>query len=96
MEEMKDQNQQTIIIQQQPAPSNGLGIAGFVLSLVALFLGWVPVVGWLLWLVGLLLSFCGVFKSPRGFAIAGLLISLLDFMLVLMVFGAVATLLALS
>ena len=52
MEEMKDQNRQTIIIQQQPAPSNGLGIAGFVLSLVALFLGWVPVVGWLLWLVG--------------------------------------------
>jgi hypothetical protein len=32
----------TIIIKQIATPSNGLGLAGFVLSLVALFLGWMP------------------------------------------------------
>jgi hypothetical protein len=50
-------------------------MAGFVLSLVGLFLGWLPVLGWLLWLIGLILSFVGIFKEPKGLAIAGLVIS---------------------
>lgn len=84
-------SKQTIII-NQPAPrSNGLGVAGFVLALIALFLGWVPVLGWILWLLGLILSACGLFKSPRGLAIAGLVISLIGLLLLLLVFGALAT-----
>ena len=92
MEESKEQEQvrQTIIIQQRS--SNGVGIAGFVLSLIALFLGWVPVLGWLLWALGLLFSICGIFSAPRGFAIAGLVISLLGLTLLLLVFGALAML----
>jgi len=70
--------------------SNGLGIAGFVLALLAVFLGWVPVLGWILWFLGLLLSFIGMFKYPRGFAIAGLIISLIGIILLLVVFGALA------
>lgn len=47
MEEVKNQEQgkQTIIINQQSPRSNGIGVAGFVLALIALFLGWVPVWG---------------------------------------------------
>ncbi len=80
MEEVKNQEQgkQTIIINQQSPRSNGIGVAGFVLALIALFLGWVPVWGWLLWLLGLIFSFCGIFKTPRGLAVAGLIISLVD------------------
>ena len=70
--------------------SNGLGIAGFVVAIIAAFLGWVPVLGWILWFLGLLLSFIGVFKYPRGFAIAGLIISLIGIILILVVFGALA------
>lgn len=73
-------NQTTIIIQQK---SNGVGTAGFVLSLIGLFFFWVPFFGWLIWLLGLILSFVGVFKSPRGLAITGLVISLLDFVLLI-------------
>lgn len=93
MEETKNQEQpkQTIIIQQPVSRSNGLGTAGFVLALIALFLGWIPVVGWIMWLLGLIFSACGVFKAPRGLAIAGLVISLLGMILLLVVFGAVAT-----
>jgi len=69
---------------------NGLGIAGFVVAIIAAFLGWVPVLGWILWFLGLLLSFIGVFKYPRGFAIAGLIISLIGIILILVVFGALA------
>lgn len=52
----------------QPSPSNGLGLAGFITSLV----GWVSC--GLLCPIGLLLSLIALFKPPRGFAIAGLII----------------------
>jgi len=67
--------------------SNGCGIAGFVLALIALFLGAIPVVGWILWILGLVLSFVGLFKSPRGLAIAGLIISLIGIILILTLWG---------
>ncbi|MGQ1892031.1 hypothetical protein ACT29H_16460 [Thermophagus sp. OGC60D27] len=91
-EEIKTNEQsnagQTIIINQQEKKSNGVGTAGFVLALIALFLGWVPVLGWIVWVLGLILSFVGVFKKPKGMAIAGLVISLIGIILLLTVFGA--------
>ena len=72
---------------------NGLGIAGFVVALVALVFCWVPIFNWILWAVGLILSFIAIFKQPKGFAIAGLVISLaglvLDLILWLVVFATV-------
>lgn len=79
---------QTIIINQQEKKSNSVGTAGFVLALIALFLGWVPVLGWIVWLLGLILSFVGVFKNPKGMAITGLVISLIGIILLLTVFAA--------
>ncbi len=80
---------QTIVINQQEKKTNGIGVAGFVLALIALFLGWVPVFGWIIWVLGLILSFVGVFTQPRGMAIAGLVISLIGVILLLTVFGAI-------
>ena len=60
---------QTIFSQQQ---ENVLGIIGFVLSLLPLTYGG----GILLWSIALILSFIALFKRPRGFAIAGFIISL--------------------
>lgn len=79
----------TIIINHPANKSNGLGVAGFVLALIALFLGWVPILGWIIWVLGLIFSFAGIFKQPRGLAIAGLVISLIDIILLLTLFGAV-------
>ncbi len=91
-EEIKTNEQsnsgQTIIVNQQEKQSNGVGTAGFVLALIALFLGWVPILGWVVWVLGLILSFVGVFKKPKGMAIAGLVISLIGIILLLTVFGA--------
>lgn len=66
---------QTILVREQRYKSNGLGTAGFITSLLGLLLSWVPILGWILWLVGALLSLIGVFKSPRGLAISGLILS---------------------
>lgn len=92
MTESKDNNQnsgQTIIINQDEKKSNGIGTAGFVLALIALFLGWIPILGWIIWLLGLILSFVGIFKKPKGLSIAGLVISLIGVILLIVVFGVI-------
>ena len=81
---------QTVIINAPEHKSNGTGTAGFVLALIALFLGWIPVLGWIVWLLGLILSCAGLFKEPKGLAIAGFVISLVDLLLLIAVFGALA------
>lgn len=78
------------ISQTETRRSNGMGVAGFVLALIALFLCWVPFLGWILWVLGLIFSFVGVFREPRGFAIAGLSISALGLILLIVVVGAIA------
>lgn len=61
--------QQTVLV--QAPPSNALGLAGFITSLVGfLTCG-------LLSPIAVLLSFFALFKSPRGFAVAGTVLGLL-------------------
>ncbi|MGV8994089.1 MAG: hypothetical protein ACOH1O_08310 [Flavobacterium sp.] len=84
----QNQGTQTIYVNQVTKESNGIGTAGFVLSIIAIFLGWIPFLGWLIWLLGLILSFAGVFKNPKGLAIAGLVISFIGIILLIAVFGA--------
>ena len=86
----KSESGQTIIINQQENRSNGAGTTGFVLALIALFLGWVPVLGWIIWVLGAIFSFVGVFKSPKGMAIAGLVISFIGIILLTVVFAGIA------
>lgn len=99
MEENTPQTQnpqpQTIIIEREPQQKNGLGLAGFILALVALFLDWIPVFGWLLWLLGAVFSTIGLFKQPRGFAIAGFIISFFGLIILLIALGVLAAALTL-
>ena len=84
---------QTIIIREESRKSNGLGTAGFVLALLALLGCWIPVLNWILWLLGFIFSFIGICKSPRGLAIAGLCISLVDLIPLILLLGFAAALL---
>lgn len=61
---------------QQQRRSNSMGIVGFIFALVSIFCGWIPIAGWIVWLVGAVFSFIGLFSRPRGLAIAGVIISL--------------------
>ena len=64
------QGGQRIIFNQVATKSNGVGTAGFVLALIAIFLRFIPFFGRIIWFLGLVLSFAGVFKRPRGLAIS--------------------------
>lgn len=83
-------NHQTIIIREPVRASNGMGTTGFVLALIGFFLSWVPILGWIIWLLGLIFSFVGIFKAPRGLAIAGLVISLIAFIVLIALIGIIA------
>lgn len=76
------------IIVNQEKKSNGLGTAGFVLALLALVLCWVPILDFILWLLGAIFSVIGLFKAPRGLAIAGTVISFLGIIVLILFFGA--------
>ncbi len=87
--------EQQFVNNQQVSSSNGIGTAGFILALVALFFGWVPVLGWIAWALGLIFSAIGLSKRPKGLAIAGLVISLVGIILLLVVFAGIGAALAL-
>ena len=96
MEEQFSQNpipihhNQTIIIEHRSPKTNGIGLAGFILAIIALFTDFIPVIGWIVWFLGTLFSFIGMFKKPRGFAIAGLIISFIGIIILTVVVGAVS------
>ncbi len=69
--------------------SNGIGTAGFVLALISAIFCWVPGVNWIIWFLGALFSFFGLFKRPRGIAVAGFILSIIDVIIIVAVIGAV-------
>lgn len=80
---------QTVMV-TQVKKSNGLGIAGFVLALVGLLFSWIPVFSWVVWALGLVFSFIGIFRRPRGLAIAGFIISIIDLIILIAFIGTIA------
>lgn len=78
---------QPIYVKRQ---TNPLGTAGFICALLGLFLCWVPVLGWLLWIAGAVCSIVGLFKSPKGLAIAGTIISFIGILILLFVGSVIA------
>lgn len=80
---------QVVNVQMQGlVQKNGIGTAGFVLALIGVFTSWVPVLGWVVWLLGAILSVIGSFRVPRGLAVAGTVLSFIDLILLLVVVSA--------
>lgn len=84
-------SQPPMIVTQVVTQSNRLGTAGFVCSILALVAFFMSIsinparvatcvtIGGILWILGLIFSLIGVFRHPKGLAIAGLVISSLPF-----------------
>lgn len=110
---MENQNtDQPIIIEEVSTPSNGIGLVGFILSLLTWILGLIgfsTLSSWILnpvesswdynenltsvtaigisiplfWLLGTIFSLIGLFKKPKGFAVAGACISFLSILCII-------------
>ncbi len=78
----------TIDVNQITPKRNSIGTAGFVLALIALFISWIPVLGWIAWVLGAIFSLIGLFKRPKGFAIAGTVISFIGLIILLFFLAA--------
>lgn len=76
----------------QKKETNEVAVAGLITSIVALICSPIPLLCWVLWIVGLILSCVGLGKKARKkLAVAGLLISIIDFIvLIVMLFVGVA------
>ena len=89
-------------VQQQPvvnvytatkeSSKNGIGLTGFILSLLCLLVSWAPGVNILLWILGFVFSAVGLFRKPKGFAIAGLVISMISILLIVLFFAVLGEL----
>jgi hypothetical protein len=79
-----------------PTPSNGMGTAGFVCGLLGVLLFWIPLLGAVLAIVGLVLGTYGYLNGgrmrlPTGLALAGAIlggVGLLLFMVMLVATGS--------
>ncbi|MBR5532867.1 MAG: FHA domain-containing protein [Bacteroidales bacterium] len=65
--------------------ANGVGITGFVIAIISIFLFWIPYFGPILPFVSLILSIIGVTRPKKGLAIAGLIISIIILIISLIV-----------
>ena len=76
----------------QKKETNGIAIAGLITSIIALICSPIPLLCWVLWIVGLILSCVGLGKKThKKLAMGGLLISIIDFIvLIVMLFVGVA------
>ena len=72
-EEQQDKPVTNVYVQNVvPTPrKNSLGTAGFALSAVTFVVGWVPELGFIVWVLGAIFSGLGIFRKPRYPAIAG-------------------------
>lgn len=83
--------------QNAQAPSNGLGIAGFVLGLLGLVFFWFPFVGIVLAILGVILSGVAMSNAKKtgsgtGLAVAGLvcgLVALIPLIIIIIAAGSV-------
>lgn len=82
----EEQQKQTIIINQPQNQTNTAGLVGLILAIISWFTSCFPIIGFLLWLLGAIFSVIGLFKQPRGVAIAGTIISFLGLILLLLFF----------
>jgi uncharacterized membrane protein len=67
-------------------PGRGIALAGFILGLVSLFTSWIPFLGILVSVVGIILSAMGQRSiSRKGLAIAGLVLSIITLVITVIV-----------
>lgn len=84
--------QPVVAVPAQPRKSSGMAIAGLIMGIFTLIFCWVPVVSWILGLLGLIFSIIGIAKKnggAKGAAIAGLVLTILGAIIGIALYGLV-------
>lgn len=84
--------QPVVAVPAQPRKSSGMAIAGLIMGIFTLIFCWVPVVSWILGLLGLIFSIIGIAKKnggAKGAAITGLVLTILGAILGIALYGLV-------
>ena len=63
-----------------------MAIAGFILSILGFLGGFIPIVGWILWLLGIIFSGIGLRRQPKGLAVAGIVISIISMLIIVTIY----------
>ena len=80
-QQQSQQQPTTVIIQSQ---TNSVGVVGFVFSLLGLFTFYIPLLGWIIVMIGGCCCYYGRKKEPKGLAIAGTVITVINTILLLL------------
>ena len=84
--------QPVVAVPAEPKKSSGMAIAGLILGIFSVILCLIPVVSWIIGLLGLIFSIIGIAKKnggAKGAAIAGLVLTILGAILSIVFYGAV-------
>ena len=87
---------QPVFVQAAAQPGNGLGVAGFVTGLLGLLFCWVPGLGIILALLGVIMGGIGIPQgkkkgAPTGLAIAGLVLGVIALIPAIIIIVAAAS-----
>lgn len=80
-----------VVIVNKGSSGGGCATAGFVMAILGLLFGWIPVFGWIIWLIGVVLCVIGLFGESWGLSLLGILISFIDFFIISALIGGMAT-----
>ncbi len=61
----------------------GMSITGFIISLLAFMVCWIPLINLVFWLPGLVFSIVGLPRRRRGLAVAGVFISIFTLLFII-------------
>jgi len=84
--------QPVVAVPAEPRKSSGMAIAGLIMGIFTVIFCWVPVLSWILALLGLIFSIVGIAKKnggAKGAAIAGLVLTILGVILGIVLYAAV-------
>jgi|GEM_PF-3558861 len=81
---------------QRSNAGKGIGIAGFVISIVALIIFWFPILGIVLGVLALVFSIIGISAAnkhnrPKGFPVAGMIISIISIIIAVLWITVIAS-----
>lgn len=75
---MEEEKYKALTIKNMPGSAGFIiALTGLIYAIIEMFTRWIPLLGWIVLILGLILSIIGIFKNPKDIAISGTTISVI-------------------